>query len=409
MMHEYRVATRGECRNCGSKQLVRFLSLPALPLTDALLRTPDEALFTHPIGVFVCRECGLAQTQHDLHGEDVYRDYKYTAFASGFAQAFMRDLAGSIWDRWQLSPGDRVIEIGSGDGTQLRYFKDLGATVLGFEPSEPLCAASREQGVPVLTQLFNADAVRAVPEDVLPAQVVLLTYTFDHLPDPRQFLSYVQPILDAERGLLVIEVHDFAKIFERREFCLFEHEHSVYPTAATLQRMLADAGFELIALDVLPENRRRANSLLAVATPRGSRFAATALAELPLGQQADVDACLAFGQSVDNSLRNLSAMLMDRRARGIRVAGYGAGGRGVMTMAATARPGDIQYVCDKNPAFHGYYTPCSQVPVVSPAYAIEHPVDEMIVFSFGYFSEIYDDMKEFRDKGGRLINLLDVL
>lgn len=113
--------------------------------------------------------------------------------------------------------------------------------------------------------------------------------------------------------------------------------------------------------------------------------------------------------NVGTSIAKLRAYVADRRGKGLRVAGYGAGGRGVMTLAAMAQPGEIAYVCDQNPSFHGYLTPGAHVPVVAPAKLIEDSVDEIVVFSFGYFQEIWDSLAEFRSIGGRVISLLDLL
>jgi len=81
-----------------------------------------------------------------------------------------------------------------------------------------------------------------------------------------------------------------------------------------------------------------------------------------------------------------------------------------MTLAGmAAEPADFAYICDKNPGFHGYYTPGSHIPIHGPEHLLADPVDEVVVFSFGYFQEIHDELKDFRAHGGRLISLLDLL
>ncbi len=409
-MSDYEVSQIHVCRNCGSAHLQPYLTLPPMPLTDAF-RKADQAGddFMHPIMIFLCEECGLSQILHNVSVNKYYEDYRYTSAASKFFQTFMQNLATEVWRRWDLATGDPVIEIGSGDGAQLKCFQELGARVLGFEPSAVLTELSRQAGVPALKQLYVPGSETDVPTDMRPARVVLLTYTFDHLPEPTAFAKTVLPVLDPDRGLLVIEVHDLQKILDRHEFCLFEHEHSVYCTAGTLQAMLDRAGYALVEVGLVPEAQRRANSLLVVATPKGSRFAVQALPPLDRGPYSDLESCRQFGREIEVSIAKLQAYVADRRAKGLRVAGYGAGGRGVMTLAAMARPGEIAYVCDQNPSFHGYLTPGARVPVVSAARLTEDLVDEVVVFSFGYFQEIWDSLADFRAKGGKVISLLDLL
>ncbi|MEW6250687.1 MAG: class I SAM-dependent methyltransferase [Planctomycetota bacterium] len=404
------VQLRTQCRICSQAAPQRYLSLPPLPLTDAFLRGGQRgAEFLYPIDIYRCPACGVSQTLHDVDMRAYYREYAYTTSASAFTRQFMHELADAAWRQFGLRPGDAVLEVGSGDGAQLDCFARRGARVFGFEPSAPLVAESRRRGVPVAARLFDTGAEDDIPRDLLPVQLVLLCYTFDHLPEPMDFLAAVRRILDPRRGVLLIEVHDLARIVERREFCLFEHEHTIYCCAATLQGLLARAGLDVIEVGLLPEHGRRANSLVIGATPRGSELAARALPPLAPGPLTNPAACTAFGTAVRASIAKFQGWVRAQRAAGRRLAGYGAGGRGVMTLAACARPGDFEYLCDQNPSFHGLYTPASHVPVVPPEHALWHPVDDLVVFSFGYMDEIRRTLAALESRGGRLVSLLELL
>ena len=94
--------------------------------------------------------------------------------------------------------------------------------------------------------------------------LVLLSYTFDHLQRPRDFLKNIDKIIN-ENGLLVIEIHDLDKIFTNLEFCLFEHEHSIYLNKRTAEHILNLFGFQIINFNIVRQTERRANSLLLVA------------------------------------------------------------------------------------------------------------------------------------------------
>jgi SAM-dependent methyltransferase len=321
----------------------------------------------------------------------------------------MRRLAEEIWHKYELRPGDTVVEVGSSDGTQLSFFSELGADVLGFELSTPLAQAAREKGIQVIQKEFGPNSDVHIPPAHLPVQVVVTTYTFDHMPDPLGFLQSVKNVLDPERGVLVIEVHDLDMIIQRREFCLFAHEHPGYYSADTMKMVMLRAGFELIETDLIPERERRGNSLLVVATLAGSQWASHALTAAEGSPAQAPTRYIDFGSAVQNSLERLRAFTRTKREAGLRIAGYGTGGRGVMTLAAMARPQDFAYVCDKNPGFHGLYTAGTHIPIHSPDRLLTDPVDEVIVFSFGYFNEIAEELKEFTDRGGRLTSLLDIL
>ena len=79
-----------------------------------------------------------------------------------------------------------------------------------------------------------------------------------------EFLRVVSDTL-IKNGLVLIEVHDLDEIIERKEACLFCHEHTIYPSAASLAEMLRRAGLQPLSIELLDANVRRGNSLLMVA------------------------------------------------------------------------------------------------------------------------------------------------
>jgi protein-L-isoaspartate O-methyltransferase len=402
---------RTSCRACGSHELEPFLRLDDMPFTDALVAQADAGSeFTAPIDLSWCRGCSMVQTQADVSVDEYYRDYRYTVSSSGFATTFMDALAAATMTRFDLNPGDIVLEIGSGDGAQLAAFAARGARVLGFEPASDLCRASEARDVPVVELIFDATTVQEIPADMRPAQAIVLTYTFDHLPEPRAFLDAVHAALDPERGVLVLEVHDFARTAERRETCLLEHEHTIYPTRDSLARLLEAAGFALLCDDLLPLSERRGNSLLVAAAPLSSPLAARR--QTPnedLSRFDDADTYRQISADIASSQQRLRRFAADAHAAGRTVGGYGAGGRGVMTLAfAGLDASDLVCVADQNEHFHGLVMPKSHVPVVSPATLVDTAPDDIIVFSYGYIAEIREALAEATARGSRIWSLLDI-
>lgn len=405
------ITHRSRCRACGGRDLEPFLRLDDMPFTDALVERAEAGReFMAAIDLSWCRSCSMVQTQADVSVDEYYRSYRYTVSASGFATRFMDALAAAAYARFDLRPGDSVLEVGSGDGAQLAAFAARGARVLGFEPASDLCRASRDLGVPVAQMLFDESTVSAIPSDMRPAQAIVLTYTFDHLPEPRAFLDAVHAAIDPERGVLLIEVHDFARTVARRETCLLEHEHTIYPTRDSLERLLEVAGFALVCDDLLPLAERRGNSLLVAAAPLSSPLAAarqTASEDLSRFDRADTYRRIAA--DVASSRERVRAFAAGARAAGRTVGGYGAGGRGVMTLAfAGLDESDVVCVADQNEQFHGLVMPKSHVPVVSPAALNDAAPDDIIVFSYGYLDEIREALAEAAATGSRIWSLLEI-
>lgn len=410
-MNQPKVHFRNACRLCGSSSLQRFLHLPEMPFTDDFI-TP-EALgseFRADIDVFICTSCLSAQTQHDVDVGDYYEDYQYSVGGSSTASRFMRILAENTVARFPASSASRkVLEVGSGDGEQLVAFKNTGCRVLGYEPSSVLCKVAEAKGIPTIQGLFTADSIHQLPDEFKEVDVVMLSYTFDHLPDPRAFTAAARAILNKDHGLLIVEIHNLEKIIERQEYCLFEHEHSIYLTETSVAKLCALEGLTVIDFNLVPEADRRANSLIFVATPNESRLAANPATPSTPDAFNLLDHYSLIGANITGAIQNLDRFVDQMTANGKTLAGYGAGGRGVMTLAAMRSAPKLKYLVDKKPKRPGLVAPKSGVPLVSLDELASNPVDAILVFSFGYIDEIRREVSALGYQPDQFYSLLDVL
>ncbi len=399
------------CRSCGGSSLQKFLHLAEMPFTDDFI-TPVRfgQEFRADIDVFICRNCLTAQTQHDVDIGDYYEDYQYSVGGSTTASRFMQLLAENLQNQYYAGvKGKKVLEVGSGDGEQLVAFKKTGCRVLGYEPSSILCQVAESKGIPTVQGLFTKESPDRIPEDFQEVDIVMLSYTFDHLPDPKEFLTTARSILNKDDGLLVVEIHNLEKIIERQEYCLFEHEHSIYLTEATAHRMCREAGFEIVDFDLIPEIDRRANSLIFTATPSGSRLVNRAVAPRTPGALAGLEFYEQVGDNIRKGISNMEAFVNRVTGQGKSIAGYGAGGRGVMTLAAMNNASKFIYLVDKKPKRQGLVVPKSGIPLVGLEELKSNPVDEILVFSFGYIKEIQAEVGAFGYKPSQFHSLIDIL
>ena len=385
---------REACRICGGTNLQRILHLSDMPFTDAFVRPSNEGSeFLADIDIYLCASCLTAQTQHDVDVSGYYEDYQYAVGESPFAARFMNDLAGFALERFFDDEKDtRVLEIGSGDGAQLEAFASRGCSTLGYEPSSTLCQQAADRGIESIHGLFQSGSASELPAPFDAPDIILLSYTLDHLPDPLEFLTAAGRLLQERDGILIAEVHDLERIFDRAEYCLFEHEHSVYLTEQSAADLCHRAGLEIIEFDLVPTRNRRANSLLFVAAPQGG--SRSAQPRLPRADKRFSDRSFydSLQPSIDQSITNLECFLEKNIAKGRRVAGYGAGGRGVMTMAAMKNGHRFAYLADRSPKGSGLVVPKTHVPLVDKDHLGTDPVDEIVVFSFGYIDEIREEV-----------------
>jgi hypothetical protein len=123
----------------------------------------------------------------------------------------------------------------------------------------------------------------------------------------------------------------------------------------------------------------------------------------------DIEFYLQQGEVIRKGIENLDEFVESIVSAGKTIAGYGAGGRGVMTLAAMKTASRFQYLADRKPKRPGLVAPKSGVPLVGLEALKDSPVDEILVFSFGYMREIQDELAAFGYKPQQFHSLLDAL
>jgi hypothetical protein len=89
------------------------------------------------------------------------------------------------------------------------------------------------------------------------------------------------------------------------------------------------------------------------------------------------------------------------------VIGFGAGGRGVMTLAALKSAKRFQAVLDSNYESNRFLTPKTRIPVSGPDTWHLYQDSYCLVFSYGYFDEISKRLLASGFSRNKLVSLLD--
>ncbi|HHT9158358.1 MAG TPA: class I SAM-dependent methyltransferase [Candidatus Brocadiaceae bacterium] len=367
------------CRVCRTSLYRRVVHLPAMPLTDDFIRIgEDKSEYLADIDVYHCPSCGLVQNPKDFDYSGYYEDYEYSSGHSKFVQNFMQAYAKVIVDQYSKTndkPPASVIEIGSGDGEQLLSFKTMGVSqVLGIEPSASLVRASQEKGIPAIKDLFGRHILEKLSEKF---DICVSSYTLDHVWNPSEYLDTAYSILNIG-GFLVFEVHDLERIIHRAECCLFAHEHTLYLDAKVAEALVVRHGFIVVAVNPLHDKVVRANSLIVLAKKVEEKTFCVVRSTLDFDN---------LQKKVNETIDSIDEWLLGI-PENQRVIGYGAGGRGVMTLAALRRYQRFSALFDSNFESGKYLTPKTRIPVLGTDRLEEYRDAYCLVFSFGYFDEI---------------------
>jgi cyclopropane fatty-acyl-phospholipid synthase-like methyltransferase len=226
------------CPSCGSNQY-------------ALLENYWSDDFNASFDILECKVCQTKRPYPfltDAQLDEYYSKEVITAGASYERQKKgLRYIFNWLGTYTTSLTGKKVLDIGSNSGGLLRYFKEkAGCEVLGIELSS-ICKEYSENinKVPVF-QGHVADYISKNPHKKF--DLVLIVHTFEHIPNPLQFLEDMQKLV-ADNGYVYIELpNSNMKDYElaKPENPLRIPFHSYLYTVDSLNQILEKSGFTIV-------------------------------------------------------------------------------------------------------------------------------------------------------------------
>ncbi|MBD8605251.1 class I SAM-dependent methyltransferase [Aeromicrobium sp. CFBP 8757] len=395
------------CRLCGSARLRSVLDLGATPpcelfLTAEGLDLPEP---TYPLHLRLCEDCLLLQIPALILPEETFVDYAYySSFSDSWVEHARAFVDGAV-ERLGLTSDSSVIEVASNDGYLLQHVVAAGIPCLGIEPSVNVGEAARERGVPTLTTFLDEQVADDVVAERGPASLVVANNVYAHVPDLLGF-SRALRTLTADDGWVSIEVHHALNLVALGQFDTVYHEHFQYYTVLSISRALATAGLTVVDVDLIGTHGGsiRVWARPAEAAGEPSLAVADALAEEAAAGLHAVEGYLDLEPRSQRVRQELLRFLLDAKAAGRRVVGYGAPGKGnTLLNYCGIRPDLLEYTVDRNPYKHGRFTPGTRVPIHAPERIADDRPDVVLVLPWNLETEIAAQLLYVRDWGGEIV------
>jgi trans-aconitate methyltransferase len=170
---------------------------------------------------------------------------------------FVATLASPVVDLLAPQPGERILDVGCGDGALTEQISASGAQVKGVDNSLAMLEAARKRGLDV--EQHSADALPYRSEfDAIFSNAALHWLSADRHP---ALLSSIHRALKpggrfvAEMGgqgnIAAIRVA-LSAIFARYGIDTEEAAASYYPSPGVYRRLLEDAGFTITSIELIP-------------------------------------------------------------------------------------------------------------------------------------------------------------
>lgn len=386
-----------QCRVCRGKLSEPKIDLGSTPLANEFLDTQEkQEIF--PLQVCVCEKCGHYQLNESIDPERLFRHYVYVAGTSAVNVEHFRQYAIHMVEKFDLKPGNRVLDIASNDGILLQHFKDLGLSVLGIDPARNLAEEATRNGIPTIPEFFTEDRAELMLTQHEKFDLITANNVFAHVPDLIDFTKGVKKLL-SDNGVFSFEVSYFGDVCDHVLFDTIYHEHSSYHTITPLISFFKTHGLDLFQVERLPNHggsirvfvRHWINELLdSKEMERKSSVAPRVMDEERMNQRVEK---LALDVKLLGS--ELCEKLQGYKNQGKSIAIYGTPAKATTLMYALGiRKEWIDFTVDDNPLKQGTFTPGLKIPVLSSTAILEKEPDVVLILAWNFAPSIIEKCKK---------------
>jgi SAM-dependent methyltransferase len=397
--------TPATCRFCGAPLQTVFADLGMSPLSNSYV-PPERANAMepfYPLCALVCERCLLVQLEEFETPEAIFSDYAYFSSYSTSWLEHARRYVEQMVDRWGLTASSHVVELASNDGYLLQYFVQRGIPVLGVEPAANVAEVAIANGVPTLVEFFGVAVAEKLGE-TRRADLLLGNNVLAHVPDLNDFVGGMKVLL-ADDGVITMEFPHLLRLIEANQYDTIYHEHFSYFSFLTARRVFGAHGLRLFDVEELPTH---GGSLRIYgcheddsAKPDTDR-ARELLAREEAAGLGSVDTYRDYPHVVERDKREALAFLIDLKAQGKSIVGYGAPAKGNTFLNYCGLRGDfLEYTVDANPHKQGYLLPGTHIPIRPLEALRETRPDVVLILPWNLREEIMEQHAYVREWGGR--------
>jgi len=289
-----------------------------------------------------------------------------------------------------------VLDIGSNDGTQLKHFQNLGWEVLGVESSKTTAKIASSNGVPTLNRFFNLDCIKDIDRKF---SVFNAAGVFFHLEELHSVTDAIKLGLE-EEGVFVVQFLYMKSIMENNAFDQIYHEHLLYYTLETIQKLLRQHDLEMFDAFLSPIH---GGQMIGYVGHPGVRKRTKRLIESE--NEEALSGCNAksayfeFAKRVEQIKCRDLEYLSRKRREGKRIFGMGAPVKGnTLLNYFGVGPSTIECLLEKNELRRDLYSPGMHIPI-----RIENEIEEwpdvFYVLAWNFKNEILKNHKDLIDLG----------
>jgi hypothetical protein len=397
---------RTTCRLCSKNDFEKVLELTPTPPADEFVPREklDKVQKTYPLDLYLCRACGVTQLLDVIDTEEVYLNYTYVTVSSYGLVKHFEDYAKEVMAKFKPKAGGLVLDIGSNDGTLLKFFKNAGMKVLGIDPTPTVVRHAVSQGIPTLEGFFGEEYARKLKKEQGTAMVITCNNLVADIDNLADLIKGVREMMGPD-SIFVFESFYLVDQIQNLVWDFTYHEHFSYFTVKPLKNFFASIGMELI--DAQKVWTKGGSIRYTIQMKGGSRKALPSVEEcITYEEKIGAQTPGIFNEyraRIEKAKKELLVLLKDLKRQGKTIAGFGACATGTTLIYHYEMGDKLDFLVDDFTAKQNLFSPGFHIPVYHPDEIYKRKPDYIVILAWRYDEPIIKNHKRYLDSGGRFI------
>lgn len=405
------------CRLCGNRSLTEVLDLGSHALSGRFPSSKEENVPSYPLVLVRCsggNNCGLVQLKHDVNDRnELYGQfYGYMSGINSTMKSHLENLVQEARKRVQLDPQDVVLDIGSNDGTTLKFYPAFLERI-GVDPTGKQFGHLYPENIKLHTGYFDSKFADSFGDltSGKKAKIITSIAMFYDLPNPIEFAKNIKKILHRE-GVWITEQSYLPSMLATNSFDTVCHEHLEYYSFRQMDYIAREAGLHIIGLSFSDINggsfritfsHKPMYDLRVDTGEDATLISQTIVNEMNIGLHTETP-YREFRERCSKLKKDFLDFLTREKTLGKTFCIYGASTKGnVLLQYYGIDSRMIDCIAERNPHKYGRFTPKTCIPIKSEEEVRKMNPDYMIVLPWHFKAEFLQREKEYMENGGILI------
>lgn len=400
------VTQRTTCRLCDSDKLILVLPMQPSPIADAFvpLSKKDEPQPLFPLDLYQCQDCSHVQNIDVVDPDVLFREYIFkTSNSKGLIEHFCQ-YSNHVVKKLSIPEQSLVVEIGSNDGTLLRYFQEKNMRVIGIDPARDIAQQATASGIETMPDFFNSDIAADIQERRGLAKLIVANNVYAHSDHLADMTDAIASLLDSD-GVFVFEVSYLLDIVDRFLFDTVYHEHLSYHSILSLKLFFQKHGLHFFDIERVGT---KGGSLRGFVQKKAGMRVEQPIVENMIQEELrrglNTPAIFQkYEQDILACKKAVHEFIAKAKSNQQRIVGYGASTTVITLMYHFELQDKLEYLIDDNTVKHGLFSPGSHLEVKPSSILYEDNPDIVIVMAWQYADIITTKHQQFMLNGGQFV------